>query len=85
MDRSFRKQRFIEEFLQTWYNLEPMVGDASFRKYERIKTPITTYILMDSPTEHYSIQPFEKIALWLLENNFSAPRILMFRPAVRFA
>ena len=75
MDRPTKKQQFIESYIQTWYNLEPMTGDASFRKYDRIKTPITTYVLMDSPPEHYSTEPFEQIAHWLLENNLSAPQI----------
>lgn len=30
---------------------------------------------MDSPPEHYSTEPFEQIAQWLLENNLSAPQI----------
>ena len=75
MDRPTKKQQFIESYIQSWYNLEPMTGDASFRKYDRIKTPITTYVLMDSPPEHYSTEPFEQIAHWLLDNNLSAPQI----------
>ena len=73
MDRPSKKQRFIESYIQSWYNLEPMTGDASFRKYDRIKTPITTYVLMDSPPEHYNTEPFEQIAIWLIDNNLSAP------------
>lgn len=75
MDRSLKKQLFIEKYLQTWYNLEPMTGDASFRTYIRVKTPVTTYVLMDSPPEYYSTKPFEEMAEWLLANNFSAPKI----------
>lgn len=75
MDRGLHKQQFIEEYLQTWYNIEPMTGDASFRSYTRIKTPITTYVLMDSPPEYYSVEPFEQIASWLIANNLSAPQI----------
>jgi len=75
MDRPSKKQRFIESYIQSWYNLEPMTGDASFRKYDRIKTPITTYVLMDSPPEHYSTKPFEQIANWLIENKLYAPQI----------
>jgi len=75
MDRPTKKQQFLESYIQTWYNIEPMIGDASFRKYDRVKTPITTYVLMDSPPEHYSTEPFERIAHWLRENNLSAPQI----------
>jgi N-acetylmuramate 1-kinase len=75
MDRQNRKQHFLEEYIQTWYNLEPMNADASFRSYQRIKTPCTTYVLMDCPPEHYSTKPFEVMSEWLTSNNLSAPRI----------
>ena len=75
MDRPTKKQQFLDSYIQTWYNLEPMTPDASFRKYDRVVTPITTYVLMDSPPQHYSTEPFEQIANWLIENNFAAPQI----------
>lgn len=75
MDRHTLKQRFLDTHIQTWYNLEPMLQDASFRRYYRVKTPVITYVLMDSPPEHYSTKPFEEIAEWLVNNNLSAPQI----------
>ena len=75
MDRPTLKQQFLDDHIQTWYNLEPMVQDASFRCYDRVKTPVTTYVLMDSPPQHYSTKPFEEIAQWLVDNNLSAPQI----------
>ena len=75
MDRPTKKQQFLDSYIQTWYNLEPMTGDASFRKYDRVVTPMTTYVLMDSPPQHYSTIPFEQVGNWLIENNLSAPQI----------
>lgn len=75
MDRPTKKQKFLDSYFQTWYNLEPMIQDASFRKYDRVVTPTTSYVLMDSPPEHYSTKPFEHVGEWLLKNNLSAPQI----------
>ena len=69
MDRPTKKQQFLDSYIQTWYNLEPMTGDASFRKYDRVVTPMTTYVLMDSPPQHYSTIPYEQVGNWLIENN----------------
>ena len=73
--RSHNKIKFIEKHLQEEYTVKALAGDASFRKYDRIHTNDKTYILMDSPPEHYSTEPFEKIAEFLLSHNISAPQI----------
>jgi aminoglycoside/choline kinase family phosphotransferase len=52
-----------------------LAGDASARRYERLRGGLTPAILMDAPPEIMTIAPFVRIAGWLRQQGFSAPRI----------
>lgn len=52
-----------------------VAGDASFRSYYRIFNGDKKYILMYAPVDYEDINPFIKIDKFLVENNFSAPKI----------
>ncbi len=57
--------------------IEPLAGDASFRRYFRIRRDNgTTAMLMDAPPPHEDPQPFLRAAKWLDANGMRAPRIL---------
>jgi len=68
------------EFLAShgWDNAEilPLAGDASFRRYFRIRRGGDTAVLMDSPPEHDDVGPFLNVAGHLLDRGFSPPRPL---------
>jgi aminoglycoside/choline kinase family phosphotransferase len=55
---------------------EPLTGDASARKYFRLRTPHQTAILMDASQVPDSVAPFIRIARHLRQIGFSAPEIL---------
>ena len=55
--------------------IKKVAGDASFRSYYRIFCDDKTFILMFAPPSHENIGPFIDIAKFLVENNFSAPKI----------
>ncbi len=55
---------------------EPLTGDASARKYFRLRTDRQTAILMDASRVPDSVAPFIRIARHLREIGFSAPEIL---------
>ncbi len=55
--------------------IKKVAGDASFRSYYRIFFEGKTFILMFAPPSHEDIHPFIKIDKFLVENNFSAPKI----------
>ena len=55
---------------------EPLTGDASVRKYFRLRTEHQTAILMDASQAPDSIAPFGRIARHLRQLGFSAPEIL---------
>ena len=64
--------------LHGWSNvrIEPLAGDASPRKYFRVVAPDRAAVLMDATQEKEALPPFIRMAEWLVEKGFSAPRIL---------
>jgi aminoglycoside/choline kinase family phosphotransferase len=55
---------------------EPLTGDASARKYFRLRAGGQTAILMDASQVPDSVAPFVRIATHLRKMGFSAPEIL---------
>jgi N-acetylmuramate 1-kinase len=53
----------------------PVAGDASFRRYFRVRDGVRSAILMDAPPPHEDPRDFITIARWLSGNGFAAPRI----------
>ena len=70
----------LDPFLETagWRGsqVEPLAGDASFRRYFRIRRGDNTAMLMDAPPPHEDPGPFLRAAKWLDANGMRAPRIL---------
>ena len=70
----------IEPFLAQagWQDaqLEPLAGDASFRRYFRLRRGEQTALLMDAPPPHEDPTPFLRAAHWLDANGLRAPQIL---------
>lgn len=58
--------------------LEPVSGDASFRRYFRVTAPAGSMILMDAPPEREDSRPFVDVAARLHAAGLKAPRILGF-------
>lgn len=56
--------------------IQPLAGDASFRRYFRVVAPGRSAVLMDAPPPHEDPRPFVEIARWLAERDFAAPAIL---------
>ena len=56
--------------------LEPVSGDASFRRYFRFSTGDRCVILMDSPPDKETSAPFVDIDRRLREAGLNAPEIL---------
>lgn len=70
----------IEAFLAAvgWRDavIKPIPGDASFRRYFRIKRGDKTAILMDAPPPNEDPAPFLRAAKWLDANGMRAPYVL---------
>lgn len=61
-----------------WANarIEPLAGDASFRRYFRVFEGDRCAVLMDAPPPHEDPRPFIAIARHLTDAGFAAPAIL---------
>ena len=55
--------------------LAPVAGDASFRRYFRVRDGERRAILMDAPPPHEDPRPFINIAEYLKASGFAAPEI----------
>ena len=73
------RSRQIEAFLATagWRHAEvrPLAGDASFRRYHRVRHNGAGAVLMDAPPEREDVRPFLRIARHLHGLGLSAPAI----------
>jgi hypothetical protein len=56
--------------------VEPLAGDASFRRYFRVVDGSRSAVLMDAPPAHEDVRPFVAVAEWLHSVWLSAPEIL---------
>jgi len=74
----------VDEFLEDagWggADVEPLVGDASFRRYFRVRNGSATAMLMDAPPPHEDPGPFLHVGKWLCAHGMRAPRIYAERP-----
>ncbi|MCC6924372.1 phosphotransferase [Novosphingobium sp.] len=57
-------------------DVEPLPGDASFRRYFRVRKGEKSAMLMDAPPPNEDPTPFLRSATWLDANGLRAPRIL---------
>ena len=56
-------------------DVEPLPGDASFRRYFRVRRGERAAMLMDAPPPQEDPAPFLRAAKWLDQNALRAPRI----------
>ncbi len=71
----------ISEFLAHegwgWAERQPLAGDASARRYERLRRGFSRAILMDMPpASGLDVRPFLAVTAWLRAGGFSAPEVL---------
>jgi aminoglycoside/choline kinase family phosphotransferase len=60
-----------------WAERTPLAGDASARRYERLRRGFQRAVLMDMPPESgLDVRPFLAVTAWLRAGRFSAPEVL---------
>ncbi|MCB2081190.1 MAG: phosphotransferase, partial [Rickettsiales bacterium] len=74
--RAMERAMFIRSAVPNADKVSLLAGDASFRKYYRVRTPDSRLVLMDAPPEKEDVRPFIAITHHLLAQGFSAPSIL---------
>lgn len=74
----------VTEFLDSagWRDAEiaPLPGDASFRRYFRVRSGDNRAMLMDAPPPHEDPRPFLHVGKWLLDQDLRAPKIFAEAP-----
>ena len=74
------RQLLLTEFLKhsgiTHLKLLPLADDCSFRKYYRVQTKTSNFVVMDAPPEMEEVHPFIQMSDLLNTLGFSAPKIL---------
>ena len=62
----------------------PLSGDASFRRYARLRHHGRRAIVMDAPPPHEDVRPFIAVARTLAAYGYSAPKVLAADAAAGF-
>lgn len=62
-------------YYKTPYTLEPLTGDASFRRYFRLQLADTTQIIMDAPPSKEGLLPFVHIGTSLADFGITTPTV----------
>ncbi len=75
------RENALKEWLSTTINnsdyiLTPLAGDASFRRYFRLKFNGLNYVVMDAPPEKEDLGPFIHVAKTLAQADVLTPDIL---------
>jgi len=63
-NRTIIRQRWLQEQLGDVFDIRPLAGDASFRRYFRISLPDRQLVLMDAPPPHEDVRPFLDVLDW---------------------
>lgn len=79
-DRQELRRHFLEQNNWDGEDCPLLAGDASFRKYYRLHRKGEHVVLMDAPPPQEDVRPFIKIAQFLVDHGFSAPRIFAQDP-----
>ena len=78
MTRRNLKNQFLQQagLSLTHATITPLAGDASARRYDRVRIDKRQYVLMDAPPQSgEAIKPFVDIAKMLAANGYSSPKI----------
>ncbi|MEO1968249.1 MAG: phosphotransferase [Sphingomonadaceae bacterium] len=68
--------RFLEQAGWAGSHIEPLPGDASFRRYFRLRGEQGPAMLMYAPPPEEDPEPFLQVARWLTDKGLRAPAIL---------
>jgi aminoglycoside/choline kinase family phosphotransferase len=74
------RMRQIQAFLARCTGREdaaitPLAGDASFRRYWRVRAGDDRYVLMDAPPQHEDVRPFLRVGGLLVEAGIHVPAV----------
>ena len=65
-DRESQRKGWLEYVLGREYQIVPLAGDASFRRYFRVEDSQRHYVLMDAPPPHEDVSLFLAVRSWFV-------------------
>ena len=74
-DRDASLRAWLDEAAGVRGRLEPLAGDASFRRYLRLRTDRGSFVVMDAPTDREDSRPFVHVAGLLRAAGVNVPEI----------
>ena len=77
------RQNALKQWVQNTLKLStltllPLTGDASFRRYYRLRKGSTSYIVMDCPPDKETLRPFLDVGRLLQKHNVLTPTVHAF-------
>src|SRR3990167_3242915 len=69
------KNWLAQQFSSVNYTITPLSGDAIFRRYFRVKTPSTSYVVMDAPPDKENAAYFAKLARLIAAQGVRVPQV----------
>lgn len=70
----------LQEAKMSEATLHPLAGDASFRRYVRVRTADRSAMLMDAPPDKEDVRPYIAVAEYFHSLGYSFPGILAMNP-----
>ncbi len=67
---------WLRHVLDGAFDIRPLAGDASFRRYFRVdEAGGRSWVLMDAPPAHEDVQPFLRVRAWLEDAGLRVPAL----------
>lgn len=67
---------WLERHLPGSPHIEPLAGDASFRRYFRVRRGDESWVLMDAPPDKEDVAPFLSVRGWMADAGLTVPALL---------
>ncbi|MDQ6954586.1 MAG: phosphotransferase [Mariprofundaceae bacterium] len=68
--------RWLYQVLDTGFDIRPLAGDASFRRYFRVYAGVNVWVLMDAPPDKEDCTPFLNVRAWLQSASLRVPDLI---------
>ncbi|MDQ6995928.1 MAG: phosphotransferase [Mariprofundus sp.] len=69
------REQWLQVQLGEAFDIKPLAGDASFRRYFRIALPDSQFVLMDAPPPHEDVRPFLDVRDWFEHSGLRVSRL----------
>lgn len=67
-ERDLQRKHWLDDTLDGAYQVAPLAGDASFRRYFRVEDSQHHYVLMDAPPPHEDVSLFLAVRSWFVRS-----------------